>query len=334
MVAERIAPEPPASRETSLPGRDPGFGTTSRGVQPVKLFGLLGRSPEELKPPIFVFGNIRSGTTILADLISAHPSLVKWDEPRTLWLYADAGRPHDEFDERDATEGVVRYIRKRFRGYQESHGGLRVLEKTPQNILKLRYVRAIFPEATFLFIVRSPFSYISSVEAKWQRVVSARRLVRRFRETPIWQVPFHLRQAVLDQFNKRVLRKKYLQVYGPRYRGIFEDLQHVDLMTVIARQWAICSRIAERDLETFEPGRVFRLRYEDFVVDAVPYLEKICRHCGIEPTPEMYRMAREVVDPTRQEKWKRFDPERLRPLLPELESEMKRHGYAIPEELQ
>ncbi len=295
---------------------------------------LGGRPSASLKPPIFVLGNIRSGTSILADLISAHPSLVKWHEPRTLWLFADPGRPHDEFDERDASERVVRYIRKRFLEYQETHGGRRVLEKTPQNILKLRYVRAIFPEATFVFIVRSPFSYISSVEAKWQRVVKPDRLMRRFRETPFWQVPYYLRQACSDQFNKRILKRKYIHVYGARYAGIFDDMRRVDLLTVIARQWAISSRIAERDLESFEPGRVFRLRYEDLVLDPVRHLERISAHCGIEPTPEMYKMASEVVDPGRQVKWRRFDPGMLRPLLPELESEMKRHGYEIPAELR
>jgi hypothetical protein len=286
------------------------------------------------KPPIFVLGNVRSGTSLLADLISAHPSLVKWHEPRTLWLYADPGRSHDEFDERDASEDVVRYIRKRFLRYQKSHGDLRVLEKTPQNVLKIRYVRAIFPEATYLYIVRSPFSYISSVEAKWQRAISARRMLRRFRETPIWQVPHFARLVLRDQFNKRVLGRKYIRVYGTRYRGIFHDLDHLSLLTVVARQWAICSQIAERDLAAFEPGRVFRLRYEDLVADPIPYLERICAHCGIVPTPEMYRMAADVVDPARQDKWKRFDPAALKPVLPELESEMRRHGYTVPAELQ
>jgi hypothetical protein len=293
-----------------------------------------GGAPTKLKPPIFVIGNIRCGTSLLADLIAAHPSLVKWHEPRTLWLYADPGRQHDEFDEADASQGVIRYIRNRFLRYQESHGGRRVLEKTPQNVLKIRHVRAIFPEATYLYIVRSPFSYISSVEAKWRRPVSAKRMVRRFRETPLWQVPYYVRQVCMDQLNTRVLKKKYIRVYGARYRGIFEDLDRLDLLTVVARQWAICSHIAERDLASFEPGRVFRLRYEDLVADPVPYLERIWAHCGIEPTPEMYQMAAEVVDPGRQDKWKRFDPGALRAVLPELDGEMKRHGYTVPDELQ
>ena len=42
-----------------------------------------------LKPPIFLIGNYRSGTTITQNLIGLHPDIVTWYEPRTLWLYAD-----------------------------------------------------------------------------------------------------------------------------------------------------------------------------------------------------------------------------------------------------
>jgi hypothetical protein len=114
----------------------------------------------ELKSPIFIFGNTRSGTTIVQKVMSTHPEIAGWYEPNALWLYAEPGRIHDEFDEGDATDKVKKYIRKQFLEYQKQHGNRIVLEKTPQNILRIPYVRAIFPEAKFLFIVRYPFSLI------------------------------------------------------------------------------------------------------------------------------------------------------------------------------
>jgi len=104
----------------------------------------------ELKPPIILFGNFRSGTTMLQKLISTHPDVVPLYEPVGLWLYADPGRSHDEFDENDATEKVKRYIRNEFLKYQQQHGNHIIVEKTPHNILRIPYVRAIFPEAHFL----------------------------------------------------------------------------------------------------------------------------------------------------------------------------------------
>lgn len=288
----------------------------------------------ELKPPIILFGNTRSGTTIVQDVICAHPGVVSWYEPSELWLYADPARSHDEFDAQDATEKVKRYIRGRFLQYQQQHGGARVFEKTPKNIFKIPYVHEIFPEASYLYIVRSPFSFISSVEMKWQKTVTKQGIVRRLKSTPLSQLHYHLYNYLVQQWNKRILKRKYLSVWGPRYKGIQEDVKNIDLLTVIARQWAYGSRKAEQDLAQLGPGRVLKLRYEDFVDDPLPHLERICAHCGVEMTNEITTAAREMVKADRKLKWQRFQPADLARILPEIEVEMARHGYTIPEEIQ
>jgi hypothetical protein len=287
----------------------------------------------ELKPPIILFGNTRSGTTIVQKVMAVHPEIVGWYEPSELWLYGDPGRPHDEFDERDATERVKRYIRKQFLKYQQQHGDCVIFEKTPKNILKIPYVRTIFPEATYLYMVRNPFSFISSVEFKWQRTVTGKGILRRLKSTPLSQLHHHLGNYMLQQYYKRILRRKYLSIWGPRYRGIQEDLRTHDQLTIIARQWARGSIKAERDLAKFEPGRVLRLRYEDFVADPIAELKRICAHCGYELTADMVKAAKEWVKPDRQLKWQRFDPRDLARILPELRAEMQRHGYEVPTEI-
>ena len=287
----------------------------------------------ELKPPIILFGNTRSGTTIVQKVMATHPNIVGWYEPRTLWLCADPGRPHDEFDESDATDKAKRYIREQFLKFQKQHGNCIVLEKTPANILKIPYVRAIFPEATFLFIVRNPFSFISSVEMKWQRPVTSKGIRRRLKYTPLTQLHHYAGRLFMQQFSKRVLRRKYLSLWGPRYKGMDEDLKTHDLLTVIARQWSVCSRKAEEDLALFDHGQVLRLRYEDFVEDPISDIERICAHCGLEMTNNMVRSANAWVKSDRQDKWRRFDPHDLTRILPELEDEMQRHGYEIPTEI-
>ena len=287
----------------------------------------------ELKRPIILFGNTRSGTTIVQKVVSMHPDVVNWYEPRTLWLYADPGRPHDEFDESDATEKVKQYIREQFLRYQEEHGNRVVMEKTPANIFKISYVRAIFPEATFVFIVRNPFSFISSVELKWQSTLTTKGIRRRLKSTPITQLHHYARRLIRDQFNKKVLRRKYLKTWGPRYKGMEEDLQTHDLLTVIARQWSKGSKKAEKDLAHVNDGEVLRLKYEEFVTDPVFDLERICAHCGLEMTKGMVRAANEWVKSDRQDKWRRFDPRDLARVLPEIRDEMQLHGYEVPEEI-
>ena len=289
--------------------------------------------PGELKPPIFIFGNTRSGTTIVQKVMSLHPEIAGWYEPNALWLYADPGRIHDEFYESDATKRVKGYIRQRFLKYQQQHGNCVVLEKTPQNILRIPYVRAIFPEAAFLFIVRNPFSFISSVEYKWQRPVTGQGIVRRLKDMPLSQLHHWVRRYLVQQINKRLLRRKYLSIWGPRYKGIQEDLQTYDQLTVIARQWSIPSLKAEQAMASFEEGQILRLKYEDFVDNPISDLERICAHCGLEMTDDMVNAAREMVKSDRKIKWQRFDPRDLARILPELSGEMQRHGYEIPAEI-
>jgi hypothetical protein len=289
--------------------------------------------PSELKPPIFIFGNTRSGTTIVQKVMETHPGIAGWYEPNALWLYADPGRIHDEFDQNDATNKVKKYIRSRFLKYQKQHGNGVVVEKTPQNILRIPYVRAIFPEASFLYIVRNPFSFISSVEYKWQRPVTGSGVVRRLKDMPLSQLHHWVRRYLIQQINKRLLRRKYLSIWGPRYKGIQDDLKKHDLFTIIARQWAIPSMKAEKDLAAFEDGQVLRLKYEDFVDNPIADLERICAHCQIEMNNDMVNATREMVKSDRKIKWQRFDPRDLARIIPEIRDEMQRHGYEIPLEI-
>lgn len=287
-----------------------------------------------LKPPILLLGNTRSGTTIVQDLLATHRDVVGWYEPRTLWLYADPGREHDLFDARDATPRVKRYIRRSFLRYQREHDDRIVMEKTPANILKIPYVHEIFPEASYLFIVRNPFSFISSVERKWRhRPIGRKGTRRRLRTTPVSQWHHYASRYMQDKYLRRLRKQTYLSLWGPRYPGIQHDVAERDLLTVVARQWAVCSRLAEEALARFDEGRVLRFRYEDFVAQPVAHLERICAHSGLRMTEAMVRAAGQLVDRGRQLKWQRFEPRALARIVPEIEREMRRHGYEIPGEV-
>jgi hypothetical protein len=289
--------------------------------------------PDELLAPIILFGNFRSGTTMLQKIIASHPDVIAWDEPVGVWLYADPGRPHDEFDERDATPRVKEYVRGKFLQYQRANRGLRIVEKTPHNILKISYVRAIFPDAKFIYVVRNPFSFVSSVELKWQRPAGNRRIVKRLKSTPMTQLHNYLPKLISQLWHNRILGRKYVAVWGPRYKAIGLDLKTEELATVIARQWARSTDKAEEDLSHFAEGEVLKLRYEDFVESPLAYLQRICGHCGLEPSDEMVRFVQETVKTDRKRKWDRLDPKLLARILPEFADAMERNGYEVPPEI-
>lgn len=286
-----------------------------------------------LRPPIIIFGNFRSGTTILQKVISIHQDAVPFYEPVGMWLYADPTRSHDEFDEKDATDKVKRYIRGKFLEFQQENNNRVIVEKTPHNILRIPYVRAIFPEARFIYIVRNPLSYISSVELKWQKPAGRKRIIKRLKSTPFTQLHHYMKRFISQQWNNRILRRKYLTVWGPRYKGIQKDVKTEQLLTVIARQWALSVRKAEKDLAQFTDGEVYRLRYEDFVDDPVFHTERIFAHGGLQMSSDQAREVKNMVKSDRNLKWQRFDSQELARIIPELYDGMERYGYEIPAEI-
>ena len=288
--------------------------------------------PGDLKPPIFLLGNVRSGTSLMHDLFDMHPEVKSWYEPRTIWAYADPGRRHDRFDENDATPDVVTYIRGRFLRYQRKHGNARIMEKTPSNLMRIPYVRAIFPEARYLYLVREPLANISSSEFMWQTPVHANKVWRRLKETPKTQLHYYFARYVVDHTRVRLLRKKYQSVWGVRYPGIYRDIRRLRVEEVIAKQWVACSQQARADLAALDPSIMLNMRYEDFVASPVDQFARVLGHFDLDMTPEIERALEERVDPNRQQKWRRLDPEVIHAALPILSEEMQRHGYDLPDE--
>ena len=288
----------------------------------------------ELKPPIILIGNHRSGTTLTQELIGLHQDVATWYEPRTLWRYPDPARPHDESDESDATTNVVQYIRGRFLKYQVQHGGRRIMEKTPSNVLRVRFVHKIFPEAVYLYITRNPFSCMSSNELKWHRTKTWAGLRRSLEDVPLSQLHYYAGDFFQHMFIRKVFNGRHVSVWGPRYRGIDDDLEEHGVLRVIARQWAWCNRKAREDLAELGNGRVFSFRYEDLIQDPPSALRRMYDHCGLRCDDGLLQKAQTMIDPGRQEKWLRLDPEALKAIMPEIQDEMAHYGYDIPTSLQ
>ena len=279
-----------------------------------------------LKPPVIVLGNVRSGTTLLQNMIGLDQDSVSWFEPRTIWAYAAPMRRHDIFTADDATPHVTRYIRRRFLKFQEMNGGKRIIEKTPSNLMRIPYVDAIFPEARYIYIVRNPLSYIFSSEILWQDSINKGKFIRRLKETPTVQLPCYLPRLAADIFLKRILKRRYVSVWGVRYPGIQEDLKSLTTFEVIAKQWTAASQQAETDLPILG-DRVLQVRYEDLVTRPLEEFEKVYAHLGMDFTSSIRGRIETIVQSDRQQKWQELDPETVSKCIPFMADEMVRQGY-------
>ena len=144
---------------------------------------------------VFVCGLHRSGTTLLARILGGHPEVSG---------FADTGVPEDEgqhlqrvyppakvfggpgrfgFDERahltEASPLVGEGSRERLLAAWSPHWDLSrplLVEKSPPNLLKTRFLQALFPEASFVVLARHPVA-VSLATAKWRQTRRYDRLV-------------------------------------------------------------------------------------------------------------------------------------------------------------
>lgn len=141
------------------------------------------------KPVFFIVGSVRSGTTLLRDILKSHPNLIcpeethffRWNEPFASGDYyhlnktAEVLKTHRSMDgvaesdfldilesSQDRRELQLNYF-ELFRQAQNKSSS-RCFDKTPQNVYGLPLIKALFPEAKIIHIVRNPLNVVSSLK--------------------------------------------------------------------------------------------------------------------------------------------------------------------------
>ncbi|WP_430387380.1 sulfotransferase [Dyella sp. 20L07] len=120
-------------------------------------------APEANDSPIFVVGFPRSGTTLLEQMLDAHPGLQSMDENPFFDSLADLLRQHDPRILEDLS--VLRQydcdeLRKRYHTMVaeriERRPDTRLVDKNPLNMQWLGMIHRLFPEARFILALRHP----------------------------------------------------------------------------------------------------------------------------------------------------------------------------------
>ncbi len=154
---------------------------TTRGqwVNPLvfALFAMERRLPQlkNAEAPTFILGAGRSGTTILGILLSMHGKVGFLNEPKAMWHAAleggedligsyDRGAARYRLDAQDATPEVIGAMHRFHGAYLRASFSSRVVDKYPELIFRLPFVRAVFPDAKFLFIARDGWDTCGSIE--------------------------------------------------------------------------------------------------------------------------------------------------------------------------
>lgn len=126
-------------------------------------------APEAHDSPVFVVGFPRSGTTLLEQMLDAHPQLQSMDENPFFNRLSDLLRSHDArilddlsvLRQYDADELRKRYYTMVDERVQR-RAGVRLVDKNPLNMLWLPLIHRLFPQARIILALRHPCDVILS----------------------------------------------------------------------------------------------------------------------------------------------------------------------------
>lgn len=225
---------------------------------------------------VFLIGAARSGTKLLRDVLAEHPKVgaVPFDI-NYLWRVGQESAPDDVLNPplpSDARKAVQRELVK--------VGSEVVVEKTVSNCLRVPAIASAFPEAHFIFLVRDGYDVTESSIRQWQAPVDWRYSVKKAMAFPWLTAPGyafkHLRSTLMRAPGDHVA------TWGPRYRGIDDDVSTKTLAETCARQWSESVSAACSGLDQVSQQHTI-VRYRDFVHDPLRVANELHAAIGLEP---------------------------------------------------
>jgi hypothetical protein len=122
-----------------------------------------------LARPVFIVGCSRAGTTLVYKTFSAHPDLGSLNrETHDFWVDRHPLRERDfashALDATDASDRDRDVVSQYFYAHT---GSLRIVDKNNQNGLCVAYLHALFPDAHFVYVKRSPGDNLHSLIEGW-----------------------------------------------------------------------------------------------------------------------------------------------------------------------
>jgi hypothetical protein len=198
---------------------------------------------------VFVVGCSRSGTTIFADTIGLHPQICNYSEAPQIFELDYYNRDIDHFKSPLTLTEFDVFRVKLFLSLKLFLSRKSVLvNKHPENSLRVEWLKTIFPRAKFVHICRDGRAVVASHLSRTKKdYFRANWPFGQFPKPKNWQTKIDL--PLTDQF-----------IY--QWNAIVTDLEH-----------------------TFEKpefeGQTMKIRYEDFCENSEMVLEGFYNFCGV-----------------------------------------------------
>lgn len=248
---------------------------------------------KSIEKPIFILGTGRSGTTILGIVLSMHREVGYLNEPKAIWhvIY-----PHEDIignysrgdakyrlAAEDATGDMRQRAAQMFGAYLTVTGSKRIVDKYPELIFRVGFVRALFPDARFIFLARNGWDTCHSI-ANW----SQRLGIQVNGEKHDWW-------GVNDR--KWKLIAEQLVETDPAFAEIADEAKgferHLDRAAI---EWVVTMQEGLYLLQAL-PDCIHLVRFEDLTRETDKTLDALCSFCEL-PTDNTFReYARQTLHP-------------------------------------
>lgn len=258
-------------------------------------FSIVKRLPQlkKVAKPIYIVGLGRSGTTILGRILSLHPEITLLNEPKALWYSIN---PEDDIngnyslskaryrlDAADATTDIIQAANRLYGFTLFISGSRRILDKYQEMIFRVSFLRKIFPESKFVFLVRNGWDAANSID-KWSK---SHTKIGRDYASNWWGVNGRKWRLMLDD----VIR------HDPslaEYLGDFESLKRQKDKAIV--EWIISMKEGLRLLE-IDADSLMLVHYERLTHDPIPLLNQLFDYCELARDEIVLKYATEILKP-------------------------------------
>ncbi|MGH8547649.1 MAG: sulfotransferase [Methylococcales bacterium] len=256
--------------------------------------------------PLFIVSAPRAGSTLLFETLARLPDIwtIGQESHETIEGIPElhpASRQYcsNRLTEADAPPHIAATLRERIVRQLEDRAGqayldlpaarrpkqIRFLEKTPKNALRIPFLRAVFPDALFIYLYRDPAENISSLLEGWR----SRRFIA-YRHLPGW--PFR--------------EWSFLLVPG------WSTLRDRALVDIAAYQWKVANACILHDLEALPACCCYSVRYSSLVRAPESVIRDINHFAGLrwdrhveEAVSEALPLSPRTLSAPSPEKWRK-----------------------------
>lgn len=281
--------------------------------------------------PVVIIGAPRSGTNMLRDFLVELPGVDTWpcDEINYIWRHGNVSHKSDEFLPQMASQYVCKYIRGQFDALHKKYHSNYIIEKTCANSLRIGFVNKVFPDAKYIFLIRDGLDVIGSAQLRWKAELDITYLLRKARYVPCVDLPYYGFKYLGNRLSKIFSNEGRLSFWGPQLNNMDNLLTSYSLEQVCALQWQRCIEASEFYFNQMADEKIYRLRYEDFILSPVEEYLKICNFLGLtQPDDALLNKIKSRVSVSSIGKGRNtLTQQHLDEVLPMISNTLIKYGY-------